>query len=138
MRETVFGVAPADINLLVSTFLNDHRFIITSKNSYNMLGVGTTQLYNETIIYNYKRHGTFEIEGFSYKFHSKKWLPSKITQEFLLVDLVNNIDQLAEDKQKILSIIKIKITNFNEKELREIIHLYGTSKTKKFFKSLNL
>jgi hypothetical protein len=37
------------------------RFLLTSPNAYNTLGVGTTQLYDKTVVYNHKRHGHFML-----------------------------------------------------------------------------
>ena len=47
-KHTNFGAAPASEEKLVEAFLKDHRFLLTSPNAYNVLGVGSTQLYNET------------------------------------------------------------------------------------------
>ncbi len=44
---------------LSETFLKDKRFLLASPNTYNSLGVGTTQLYDKTVVYNHKRHGQF-------------------------------------------------------------------------------
>jgi len=45
-KETTFGQTPPDEEVLVRSFLKDDRFLLTSPNAYNSLGVGTTQLYN--------------------------------------------------------------------------------------------
>ena len=60
-KKTAFGEAPAEDAKLVKTFLKDDRFLLTSPNAFNALGVGTTQLYNETVVYNHKRHGRFKL-----------------------------------------------------------------------------
>jgi hypothetical protein len=62
-KDTVFGKAPAEDAKLISTFLKDHRFLLASPNAYNSLGVGTTQLYDKTVVYNHKRHGLFSLGG---------------------------------------------------------------------------
>ncbi len=49
-KETVFGQVPPENHLLIKAFLKDSRFLITTPNMYNSLGVGTTQLYSETIV----------------------------------------------------------------------------------------
>src|SRR5712691_10535254 len=49
-KETVFGKAPAEDDKLVATFLKDHRFLLASPNAYNGLGVGTTRLYDQTVV----------------------------------------------------------------------------------------
>src|SRR5688572_17067627 len=58
-KKTAFGKTPAGEHELVRTFLKDDRFVVTSPNDYNGLGVGTTQLYNTRYVYNHKRHGNF-------------------------------------------------------------------------------
>src|SRR5690348_17174695 len=101
-KETVFGKSPAADEELVETFLRDHRFLLASPNAYNSLGVGTTQLYNKTVVYNHKRHGEYALGGRKFEFRMKPAFPKKLTREFLLVDLVNNLDRLAESKNEVL------------------------------------
>ena len=60
-RKFEFGEAPADEHELVKAFLKTDRFVLTSPNAYNQLGLGTTQLYNKRVVYNQKRHGTFPL-----------------------------------------------------------------------------
>jgi len=60
-RKFEFGEAPADEHELVKAFLKTDRFVVTSPNAYNQLGLGTTQLYNKRVVYNQKRHGTFPL-----------------------------------------------------------------------------
>ena len=61
-RKFEFGEAPADEHELVKAFLKTDRFVVTSPNAYNQLGLGTTQLYNKRVVYNQKRHGTFPLD----------------------------------------------------------------------------
>lgn len=106
-RKTIFGEASPERTELVRAFLKDTSFLITSSNNYNSLGVGTTQLYNNTIVYNYKRHGRFNLAGQIFDFRRVNKIPHSISKEFLLVDLVNNLKDLAEDISKIKKILKI-------------------------------
>src|ERR1035437_10702406 len=89
-KETSFGLTPPGEEVLVRSFLKDDRFLLTSQNAYNSLGVGTTQLYNQRIVYNHKRHGDFKLGNRKFSFRIKPHFPKKATPEFLLVDLVNN------------------------------------------------
>src|SRR5262245_61663037 len=83
-KETVFGRAAAEDEKLVAIFLKDHRFLLASPNVYNALGVGTTQLYDKTVVYNHKRHGEFSLGGRTFDFRVKPSFPRKLTTEFLL------------------------------------------------------
>ncbi len=129
-KETVFGSAPPDEVALVRAFLKEDDFLLTTPNAYNSLGVGTTQLYNRRVVYNHKRHGEFNLGGRSYFFHAKHRFPRKATQEFLLVDLVNNLDTLAEDKEELLNNVLKKAMTMNSKQLKQAISAYGNMKTK--------
>lgn len=130
---TVFGKAPADDTSLVAAFLKDKRFLITSPNAYNALGVGATQLYNETVVYNHKRHGHFELGGRNFEFRRKPSFPKKMTEEFLLVDLMNNLEQVAEEEQSLISRVKEKSERLNSKSLKRAAHEFGSVRTRRFF-----
>jgi hypothetical protein len=132
-KQTAFGAAPAADAELVQAFLKDHRFLLTSLNAYNALGVGTTQLYNETVVYNHKRHGRFKLGGRSFDFRMKPYFPLKPSPEFLLVDLVNNLGRLAEDRGKVLSLAKEKALQMDRHTLRHAVENYGGARAKKFF-----
>src|SRR5260221_11087292 len=97
-KDTVFGKAPPDDEVLVESFLKDDRFLLPSPNTYNQLGVGTTQLYDKTVVYNHKRHGRFSLGGCVFDFRLKPSFPKSLSKELLLVDLVNNLGQLAENR----------------------------------------
>ncbi len=129
-KETTFGKVPPEEESLVRSFLKDNRFLITSLNSYNKLGVGTTQLYNKTIVYNHKRKGEFKLGNRIFFFQIKAHFPKKITPEFLLVDLFNNLEILAENHQEILQNISFKISMMDKKKLSNSVSRYGSTKAK--------
>jgi hypothetical protein len=130
-KQTVFGNAPADDDSLVRTFLKDDSFLVTTPNAYNSLGVGTTQLYNKRVVYNHKRHGEFKLGNRNFVFHVKPRFPKKITTEFLLVDLVNNLESLAEERDMILNKVEEKLKNVDRAKLRKNLDAYGSAKAKK-------
>jgi hypothetical protein len=132
-KETVFGKAPTEDDKLVKSFLKDHRFLLASPNAYNSLGVGTTQVYDKTIVYNHKRHGQFALGGRTFDFRVKPAFPKKLSPEFLLVDLVNNLDQLAESKSEVLARVRERAASYDKTRLRRAAREYGNVKAKKFF-----
>jgi hypothetical protein len=75
----------SDDQEVMGAFLRDRDFLIFSPNADNSLCVCTIQVYNTTWVYNHKRHG-------------KPKFPRAVTSEFLLVDMLNNLDMLVEDK----------------------------------------
>lgn len=132
-KQTIFGAVPPDDETLVRSFLKDDNFLLTSPNSYNALRVGTTQLYNKRVVYNQKRHGEVVLDGRKFYFHKTPYFPKKATPEFLLVDLINHLDHLAEDRNMVLqnALSKAKTMNFNK--LKYALREYGHTKTKKLF-----
>ena len=135
-KESTFGKMPPDDKVLVHSFLKDERFLLTSRNAYNSLGVGTTQLYNEQLVYNHKRHGKFKLGNRTFDFRIKPHFPKKATEEFLLVDLVNNLQELAEDQHEVLKNVAAKVKMMDKKKLERSVMLYGNMKAKKIFTSL--
>lgn len=132
-KETAFGPAPASDKDIVSAFLRDHRFLLASPNAYNSLGVGTTQLYDRTVVYNHKRHGEFQLGGRKYAFRVKPRFPKSLTTEFLLVDLVNNLDQLAETKDEVLKRVMERAVAADKPRLHRAVREYGNERTKRLF-----
>lgn len=132
-KHSRFGLLPATPDRLVRTFLKDDDYLITSPNDYNALGFGTTQLYNYQVVYNHKRHGRFELGGQFFEFHMKSRYPKKATPEFLLVDLVNNLERLAEDRSSILAKVRDKLPEMYSKRLRTAVKCFSKVSTRKFF-----
>ncbi|PCI36846.1 MAG: hypothetical protein COB46_14260 [Rhodospirillaceae bacterium] len=135
-QKSTFGNVPPDENKLVEAFLKDTDFLIVSLNSYNAMGVGTTQLYNEKLVYNHKRDGRMKLNGQRYYFLKNRKFPKKMTEEFMLVDLVNNLDLLAENKDKLKNLVMHKIFSMNALKVMKTVKAYGKVRTQKFFDGL--
>lgn len=132
-KDTAFGPAPASDKDVVGAFLKDDTFLLASPNAYNSLGVGTTQLYDKTVVYNHKRHGEFQLGNRKFAFRVKPRFPKSLTKEFLLVDLVNNVDQLAEAKDEVLKRVMQRAASSDRRRMRQAVRAYGNERTKKFF-----
>src|SRR3990167_9398009 len=94
---SAFGTLPPDDKELVRCFLRDDQFVLYSWNQYNSLGLGLTQAYNRVVVLNNKRHGVFKLGNKEFEFRrSHRGFPKKLTLEFLLVDLLKDMNNLAE------------------------------------------
>lgn len=131
-----FGPLPPNERDLVRSFLGDSRFLMTSYNSFNSLGLGLTQLGNETVVYNRKRHLKTKLGSRVFVFKIVREFPSKVSKEFLLIDLLNNLDEVGADEEVVLSNIKQKLTDFDHTKLVRMAKQYGKVKTKRFIESL--
>jgi hypothetical protein len=132
--QSKFGVVPPDDHLLVERFLKDEDFLLISPNAFNTLGLGLTQLYNTMWVYNHKRKGEFILNGKSFDFKLKNSFPQKITREYLLVDLLNNFESLAEDKKNIVDKLTRNVLSFNMDALMKATQQYGNGTTKRIIK----
>jgi hypothetical protein len=130
-KTNAFGIEPPTDQSLVEKYLENKDFLLTSYNLYNRLGLGTTQLYNTNIVYNHHRSDEVILGNKKFLFRKRASFPKKLTQEYLLVDLVNNLDQLAEDQPELLEKIRLKAKYLNKKVLEENANKYGSAKTRK-------
>ncbi len=128
-----FGVVPPEDEKLVRAFLKSDEFLLTSPNFYNSLEVGTTQLYNKTVVYNHKRHGQFMLGGKMFEFRLKHKFPRELSKEFLFVDLLNNLNELAEDRDNLLKSVKEKVLGEPQPQMKRTVNAYAGERTKSLF-----
>lgn len=101
---------------------------MVSPNAYNSLGLGTTQLYNEPLVYNLKRHGPFELDGRAYDFRLRPSFPKTVTPEFLLVDLLHNLGRLPEDRAALLPKALERARRLDRARLARVVNTYGSAR----------
>ena len=135
-KSSKFGSVPPDDAVWVESFLKDSDFLMVKPNVYNTLGLGLTQLYNTTWVYNHKRKGEFKFNGRTFEFKIKSSFPNQLTKEFLLVDLLNNLDELAEDQNQTIKSLTSNLSSFNDDELMRVTQQYGSGRTKQLLKSI--
>jgi Family of unknown function (DUF6088) len=136
-KKTSFGKAAPEDYKLVEAFLKSDDFLLFSLNTYNALGVGTTQLYNEQVVYNRKRHGKFKLGNRTFSFQMKPYFPKEVSKEFLLVDLVNNVNKLAEEQNSVLERVGDVVADMDASSLKRDVQRYGGVRAKKLFASLD-
>lgn len=135
-KKTSFGNLPPEDEELVRAFLKDDNFYLATLNAYNSLGVGTSQLYNEKLVYNCKRDGRHTLNGRHFYFIKRVKFPKNSSPEFLLVDLVNNLELLAEDRNVLRKNVGDKAMQMDRSKLAKAVYSYGGARTKKFFEEL--
>lgn len=135
-KHSRFGLLPPTDEALVKGFLNK-PFLIYSWNDYNKLGLGLTQLYNKVVVYNSERHEDKRLGNrvFSFK-RPNNGFPTKLTKEFLLVDLLNNAKYLTEDVSQLQLKVEKNINQLDKALLIRVVDKYGKVGTKKFVRSI--
>jgi hypothetical protein len=135
-EQSRFGALPPDDKELVRAFLNNNQFLLMSFNDYTSLGLGFTQLYNEILVYNRRRHGQVKLGSKKFVFKNIPEFPRKSSREFLLIDMLNNLKSLGEDSSEVLKRLKKKKDSFNMRKTSLMAKRYGKLRTKKIIKEL--
>jgi len=131
-----FGTLPPNEKQLVQTFLGSTNFLLIPPNSYNDLGLGLTQLYNTVVVYNRKRHLKTQLGSKTFDFRRPPEFPSRLSKEFMLVDLLNNLDSFAEETEKVPRNVQNKLNEYDCRKLLKYAFKYGKLRTKRFLQKL--
>ena len=135
-RETAFGAALPEEDSLLRAFLKDDHFVVYSPSQFNTLGLGSTQLYNTRVVFNRKRTGNLVVGGRNYTFRLWREAPKTLTKEFLVVELLNCINELAEDRTLLLKNLRTKLSEMDTTKLNRAAKHFGTISTQKKLKAL--
>lgn len=131
-----WGDVPASERELVRAFLKTDDFLMLSTNSYNSLPIGLTQLSNVVLVYNRRRVGRFVLDGLVFDFRRPINFPSKLSTEFLYVDLLNNMEMLPEKSDELQSTLMRRLAELPHDKLEKQAQLYGKRRTQVKIKEL--
>lgn len=135
-KTTAFGDAPPEEYSLLKTFLKDDHFVVYGPSQFNTLGLGSTQLYNTRVVFNRKRTGDIVVGGRNYTFKLWREAPKTLTKEFLVVEFLNRLSELAEDRNLLLENLRTKLSEMDIAKLNRAVKRFGTMSTQKKLKSL--
>ncbi|OGR64971.1 MAG: hypothetical protein A2X31_07360 [Elusimicrobia bacterium GWB2_63_22] len=132
-----FGVAPPEERELVRAFLKTDDFLLTSYNYFNQFGLGLTQVYSSALVYNHKRAGEYSLGGKRFQFRLVPAYPARLSREFLLVDLLNNLKRLPDNTAGVLENLKNRLNEFDGALLAACLRLYGRPGAKRAFREIH-
>jgi hypothetical protein len=135
--KNAFGFTPPEEHELLRAFLKTDDFLLTSYNYFNQLGLGLTQVYNSGLVYNHKRAGEYSFGGKRFQFRLVPAYPDKLSREFLLVDLLNNLKHLPDNTAGVLVNLKTRLKEFDTAALTACLERYGTPGAKRAFRELH-
>jgi len=135
-RKNAFGFTPPEERELVRAFLKTDDFLLTSYNYFNQLGLGLTQVYSAALVYNHKRAGEYSLGGKKFKFRLVPAYPAKLSREFLLVDLLNNLKRLPDNTAGVLENLKTRLKEFDRAGLTVCLERYGSPGAKNIFREI--
>lgn len=124
-RKNPFGDTPPEDRELVRAFLKTDDFLLTSYNNFVSLGLGLTQVCSHQLVYNHKRSGNITVGGRRLTFRLVPAYPKKLSKEYLLVDILNQLMDLPDDVGRVLRNLNSHLGEYDEDKLRENLERYG-------------
>jgi hypothetical protein len=125
-----FGPAPPAEEEILRAFFGGGPFIISGPSKWNVLGLGSTSLFAETLVYNTKRSGRFLFDGRRYLLR-RVLFPGDPSPEYFVIDLLQQHDMagvpLAELEQGLLA--TLRGDRWDRALLKMMAEQYGTKAT---------
>jgi hypothetical protein len=103
-----------------------------------VFGAGLPQVSRSITVYNRKRHEIVTIDGKTFDFRRPWDFPRRLSKEFLLVALIDNLNHLAEDASGIKERVKEITREVDGLKLLRMGRRYGKIGTRKFFEGMKL
>jgi hypothetical protein len=131
-RQGKFGAVPPTDEELMRAFLDGTPFVFTGPARWNALGLGTTALFAETLVYNTKRSGRFMLDGRPFLLRRVAF-PTPTPLEWFVVDLLEHADQAASSRDELgVALAKaMERARFDRDRLRAMAKRYGTYETRR-------
>jgi hypothetical protein len=85
-----FGKVPPDLQTVLAAFLEGAPFVLTGPPAWNSLGLGSTAMWAQSLVYNTKRTGDFMLGNQPVRFRRVRF-PEQPTPEWFAVDLLESL-----------------------------------------------
>jgi len=125
-----------DEHELVKAFLEDGPVCRDFPNALQPVGLGQHSSTTDGLSTTKKRHGTFSARKSTGHFRAPYDVPRQLSPEFLLVDLVNELSKLAEDRTRFFLAFAKKPKRWTREALTGGLSLRQVFTQKKFQKDL--
>ena len=131
-RHGRFGPVPPADEELMRAFLGDTPFVVTGPARWNALGLGTTAVFADTLVYNTKRSGRFVLGGRPFLLRRVAF-PDPAPPEWFVVDLLEHASQAASSRADVGEALAHAIAGgrFDRARLRAMAERYGTDETRR-------
>lgn len=111
---------------LLHAFLCSDDYLVTGPYFWNAMGLGTTQLFAVTLVYNRERSGKVDVGGVPVWFRRVRF-PKNPPLEWYVVDLYQNERWMAEDTSRMDDHLAsaLRVGRFDRGRLREMALEYA-------------
>jgi len=125
-RASRFGAVPPSDEDLLRAFLGNTLFVVTGPPAWNALGLGATALYADTLAYNTKRSGAFQLGGRSFRLRRVAF-PAHPPKEWFVVDLLQHAAEAGVSRQEVMKAVgrSLAAGRLDAGRLRAMAERYG-------------
>ena len=129
-RRSHFGIVPPADDELMRAFLDGGPFVFTGPEYWNALGLGSTAVYAQQLVYNTKRSGMFQLGGRSFLLRRVAF-PAEPSPEWYAIDLLEHADEAGVARSEIAAALATSVLRgrFDRQRLREMATRYGCKTT---------
>jgi hypothetical protein len=126
-----FGDVPPGDDEVMRAFLDDTPFVFTGPDRWNALGLGTTAVFAEPLVYNQKRSGRFVLGGRAFQLRRVAF-PEVPTSEWYVVDLLEHADQAGAARSDVMNALAraLEAGRFDRERLRTTAARYASRATR--------
>lgn len=104
-RASRFGDVPPRDEDLLRAFLGDAPFVVTGPPAWNALGLGSTALHADTLVYDTKRSGTFHLGGRTFRLRRVAF-PENPPAEWFVVDLLQHAGEAGVSRREVVKAVE--------------------------------
>jgi len=132
-----FGPVPATDEELVRAFLDGAPFVFTGPERWNPLGLGTTAVFAQSLVYNTKRSGLIRLGRRSFLLRRVAF-PEKPSKEWYAVDLLEHSFQVGVDLNDLVVALGRALDrgDFKKGLLADMLQRYASKATRALVESL--
>ena len=126
-----FGTVPPADDEIMRAFLDNTPFVLTGPDRWNALGLGTTAVFAEPLVYNQKRSGRFVLGGRVFQLRRVAF-PEAPPPEWYVVDLLEHADQAGAARSDLVNALvrALAAGRFDRDRLRTMAVRYATRATR--------
>ncbi len=95
-KKSQYGPVPPTDRELMRAFLDGEPFVFTGPRFWNALGLGSTAVFADQMVYNTKQSGVFQFGNRKFVLRRVRF-PKKPTPEWYAVDLIENHEKVGVD-----------------------------------------
>jgi len=125
-----FGAVPPSDRELMRAFLDDGPFLFSGPGQWNTLGLGSTAVFADQLVYNAKRSGVFQFGSRRFVLRRVRF-PRDPSREWFAVDLLENRQLVGAGLHELGEALAAALVSGRlcAEELRRAAARYGTKRT---------